>query len=65
MNYKRMWLSLKNAIKENYETYAYIDGRFDEADYVFGEMKFLEAQEMRLEDEEENASEHTGGSHEL
>lgn len=65
MNYKRMWLSLKNAIKENYETYAYIDGRFDEADYMLGEMKFLEAQEMHLEDENENASEHTGGSHEL
>lgn len=60
-----MWLSLKKIIKEDYETYAYIDARFDEADYLLGEMKFLEAQEMHLEDEEENASEHTGGSHEL
>ena len=65
MNYKQMWLSLKKIIKEDYETYADIDGRFDEADYLLGEMKFLEAQEMRLEDEEKNASEHTVDSHEL
>lgn len=52
MDYKRMWLALKKVIKEDYETYAYIDGRFDEADYLLGEMKFLEAQEMLLEAKE-------------
>ena len=57
MDYKRMWTALKKAIKEDYETYAYPEERFNEADYVLGEMKFLEAQEMRLEAEEEEKNE--------
>lgn len=61
MDYEKMWLDLKKAVKEDYDMYAggkiplgsYSEGQFDEADYILGEMKFLEAQEMLLEAEEE------------
>lgn len=60
MDYKKMWLALKKAVKEDYEMYAggkiplgsYSEGQLDEADYILGEIKFLEAQEMLKEAEE-------------
>lgn len=60
MNYKRMWLSLKKIVEEDYEIYAggkiplesYSEGQFDEADYILGEMKVLEVRETLLEEKE-------------
>ena len=60
MDYEKMWAALKKAVEEDYDMYAggkiplesYSEGQFDEADYILGEMKFLEAQEMLREAEE-------------
>lgn len=62
MKYERMWFSLKNIVKEEYEMYAggkvplgsYSEGQFDEADYILGEMDCLEVREA-LRDAKEKA----------
>lgn len=46
MNYKRMWLSLKKIVEEEYEMYANSkisrESYSEEADYILGEMERLE-----------------------
>lgn len=62
MKHERMWFSLKNIVKEEYEMYAgskiplgsYSEGQFDEADYILGEMDCLEVREA-LQDAKEKA----------
>lgn len=71
MDYKKMWLALKKTVEEESNIsdklkftitgeLDYFDAQAKEADYILREMKFLEANEMLAEADEEDKNDRDG-----
>lgn len=71
MDYKKMWLALRKTVEEESNIsdklkltitgeLDYFDAQAKEADYILREMKFLEANEMLAEADEEDKNDGDG-----